>query len=43
MTDETTHEVRVHLTRDNLPIRKAVLEMTGDEVTFGTPGWQGTA
>jgi organic hydroperoxide reductase OsmC/OhrA len=41
MSDETTHEVRVHLTRERPPIRKAVLEMTGDEVTFGTPGWQG--
>ena len=41
MTDETTHEVHVHLTREHPPIRKAVLEMTGTEVTFGTPGWQG--
>jgi uncharacterized OsmC-like protein len=41
MADETTHEVRVHLTREKPPIRRAVLEMTGDEVTFGTPGWQG--
>lgn len=41
MTDETTHEVRVHLTRQRPPIRRAVLEMTGDEVVFGTPGWQG--
>ena len=41
MADETTHEVRVHLTRERPPVRKAVLEMTGDEVTFGTPGWQG--
>ena len=41
MADETTHDVRVHLTRERPPVRKAVLEMTGDEVTFGTPGWQG--
>lgn len=41
MAEETVHEVRVHLTRERPPIRKAVLEMTGDEVTFGTPGWQG--
>ena len=41
MASETTHEVRVHLTRENPPVRKAVLEITGDEVTFGTPGWQG--
>jgi uncharacterized OsmC-like protein len=41
MAEETTHEVRVHLTRERPPIRKAVLEMTGETVTFGTPGWQG--
>ena len=41
MAGETTHEVRVHLTREHPPVRRAVLEMTGDEVSFGTPGWQG--
>jgi uncharacterized OsmC-like protein len=41
MADETVHEVRVHLTRQQPPIRRALLEMTGDEVTFGVPGWQG--
>ena len=41
MADETVHEVRVHVTREKPPIRKATLEMTGDQVTFGTPGWQG--
>lgn len=41
MADETTHEVRVHLTREQAPIRKARLEMTGTDVTFGVPGWQG--
>jgi uncharacterized OsmC-like protein len=41
MAEETVHDVRVHLTREKPPIRKATLEMTGDEVTFGTPGWQG--
>ena len=38
---ETTHEVRVHLTRERPPVRTAVREMTGEEVVFGTPGWQG--
>ena len=41
MANETTNEVRVSLRRERPPIRTAVLEMTGDEVTFGTPGWQG--
>ncbi len=41
MADEITHEVRATLSRQNPPIRKAVLHITGDEVTFGTPGWQG--
>ena len=41
MAEETVHEVRVHLTRERPPIRKAQLEITGEEVAFGTPGWQG--
>jgi len=41
MAEETVHEVRVHLTREKPPIRKATLGMCGEEVTFGTPGWQG--
>lgn len=41
MPDETVHHVDVHLTRERPPLRVARLEMTGDEVTFGTPGWQG--
>jgi len=41
MAEETVHEVRVSLTRERPPIRRALLEMTGDEVVFGTPGWQG--
>lgn len=41
MADDANHEIRVHLTRERPPIRKAVLECTGQEVTFGTPGWQG--
>jgi organic hydroperoxide reductase OsmC/OhrA len=41
MAEETVHEIRVHLTRERPPIRRATLQMTGDEVTFGTPGWQG--
>lgn len=41
MADETVHPVEVHLTRERPPVRKAHLEMTGEEVTFGVPGWQG--
>jgi uncharacterized OsmC-like protein len=41
MADEHVHHVHVSLSRENPPIRKAVLELTGDEVTFGTPAWQG--
>ena len=41
MVDDQVHEVRVHLTREQAPIRKARLEMTGTDVTFGVPGWQG--
>jgi uncharacterized OsmC-like protein len=41
MADETVHAVDVHLTRERPPIRRARMEMTGDEVVFGTPGWQG--
>ena len=41
MANDQVHEVRVHLTREQAPIRKAVLEMTGTDVTFGVPGWQG--
>lgn len=41
MAEETVHEIRVHLTRERPPIRRATLQTTGDEVTFGTPGWQG--
>ena len=41
MSDETVHKVQVHLTRENPPVRKAHLLCTGEEVTFGTPGWQG--
>jgi uncharacterized OsmC-like protein len=41
MADETVHNIEVHLTRQNPPIRIAVLQVTGEEVTFGTPGWQG--
>jgi organic hydroperoxide reductase OsmC/OhrA len=41
MADETVHEVRVSLRRETPPIRKAHLEMTGTDVTFGVPGWQG--
>lgn len=38
---ETVHEVHVSLRRDRPPVRTAVLGITGEEVTFGTPGWQG--
>jgi organic hydroperoxide reductase OsmC/OhrA len=41
MAAETIHHVNVHLTRERPPIRRARLEMTGDEVVFGVPGWQG--
>jgi hypothetical protein len=41
MADEKVNYVRVHLTREQAPIRKARLEMTGTDVTFGVPGWQG--
>jgi organic hydroperoxide reductase OsmC/OhrA len=41
MANDQIHEVRVHLTREQAPIRKARLEMTGTDVTFGVPGWQG--
>ena len=41
MADETVNYVRVHLTREQAPIRTARLEMTGTDVTFGVPGWQG--
>jgi uncharacterized OsmC-like protein len=41
MPDETVHEVRVSLRRERPPIRHAHLQMTGTDVTFGVPGWQG--
>ena len=41
MAEETVHEVRAHLTREQAPIRKAHLELTETDVTFGVPGWQG--
>ncbi|MEW6581136.1 MAG: OsmC family protein [Actinomycetota bacterium] len=41
MSDETVHLIDVHLTRERPPIRRATLAATGDEVTFGVPGWQG--
>lgn len=41
MPEETVHLVEVHLTRQHPPIRRARLAITGEEVTFGTPGWQG--
>lgn len=41
MADETVHEVHVSLARERPPIRHAHLHMTGTDVTFGVPGWQG--
>ena len=41
MPEETVHEVRVSLARERPPIRRAHLHMTGTDVTFGVPGWQG--
>lgn len=35
-----THIVTVHLRREKPPIRNATLASTGDEVTYGLPGWQ---
>jgi organic hydroperoxide reductase OsmC/OhrA len=40
MPQETVHLVEVHLTRERPPLRKATYASTGDEVTFGLPGWQ---
>jgi uncharacterized OsmC-like protein len=41
VADETVHHVNVRLFREQPPIRRAHLSMTGDEVVFGVPGWQG--
>ena len=41
MADDTVHHVQVQLFREQPPIRRAHLSMTGDEVVFGVPGWQG--
>jgi organic hydroperoxide reductase OsmC/OhrA len=41
MAEENVHHVDVHLTRERPPVRRARLEITGEEVVFGTPGWQG--
>lgn len=41
MAHETVHHVKVRLFREQPPIRRAQLSMTGDEVVFGVPGWQG--
>ncbi|MGE0028694.1 MAG: OsmC family protein [Thermoleophilia bacterium] len=41
MPEETVHEVHVSLARERPPIRHAHLHMTGTDVTFGVPGWQG--
>jgi organic hydroperoxide reductase OsmC/OhrA len=41
MSEETVHLVEVHLRRERPPVRHARLAITGEEVTFGTPGWQG--
>ncbi|MFN8108794.1 MAG: OsmC family protein [Thermoleophilia bacterium] len=38
---ETVHHINAHLTRERPPIRRAHLELTGTDVTFGVPGWQG--
>ena len=37
----TTHLIRVHLERREPPRRTAHLEITGTDIAFGTPGWQG--
>jgi organic hydroperoxide reductase OsmC/OhrA len=41
MADGSVHEIRVSLRREAPPIRHARLEVTGTDVTFGVPGWQG--
>lgn len=41
MAEETVHRVDVHLTRERPPIRRATFASTGEDVTFGVPGWQG--
>jgi uncharacterized OsmC-like protein len=41
MADEKVHLVDVHLTRERPPIRQARMASTGEQVTFGVPGWQG--
>ena len=41
MSEQSVNLVEVHLTRDQAPIRKAQMRTTGEEVTFGVPGWQG--
>jgi organic hydroperoxide reductase OsmC/OhrA len=38
---DTVHHVHVQLFREQPPIRRAHLSITGDDVTFGVPDWQG--
>ena len=38
---EPTFTSRVRIARERPPVRTAVLEETGETVTFGTPGYQG--
>jgi uncharacterized OsmC-like protein len=40
MSDETVHLVEVHLTRERPPLRRASFASTGEDATFGLPGWQ---
>lgn len=41
MSEPSVHHVDVHLTRERPPVRQATMAITGETVTFGTPGWQG--
>jgi organic hydroperoxide reductase OsmC/OhrA len=40
MSEETVHQVEVHLTRERPPIRRATFASTGEDAAFGLPGWQ---
>jgi len=40
MSTDRVHIVRARLTREKPPIRRAVLECTGEEIVYGVPGWQ---
>jgi organic hydroperoxide reductase OsmC/OhrA len=41
MSTETVHHVHAQLFREAPPVRRARLAITGEEVVFGVPKWQG--